>query len=318
MRRGRLAHGARKIADSWRRLAPRTRRLLTIGVPLCLSGFFGVLAGVGAGALIQMPKVDSIADFQPALITQLFDADGERFATFARERRILLTDEELPELVRQAVLASEDSNFFEHGGVDPIGVLRAVVKNVVEGRRGGSVVGGSTITQQLARRLFLTPGKTWRRKIEEALLAVELEKNFSKDQILTLYCNLMYFNHGNYGIEAAARSYFDVPAADVHGCSERVTPGKGGRRVCPVILSQEERLDGDTTFAEAKPRTPGVAALAGVVRYALRCSLRTKGEPGSAHRFLAAVLGVVHPGNRLGLDCRTRFPCRDSAGLPGI
>ena len=77
------------------------------------------------------------------------------------------------------------------------------------------MVGGSTITQQLARRLFLTPGKTWRRKIEEALLAVELEKNFSKDQILTLYCNLMYFNHGNYGVEAAARSYFDIPAAEL-------------------------------------------------------------------------------------------------------
>ncbi len=215
MRRGRLARGARKIADSWRRLSPRGRRLLAIGVPLSLALFLGGLAGVGAGALIQMPRVDSIADFQPALITQLFDADGKRFATFARERRILLADEDLPELVRQAILASEDSNFFEHGGVDPIGILRAVVKNIVEGRRGDRVVGGSTITQQLARRLFLTPGKTWRRKVEEALLAVELEKNFSKDQILTLYCNLMYFNHGNYGIEAAARSYFDVPAAEL-------------------------------------------------------------------------------------------------------
>ena len=215
MRRGRISRGASKIADSWRGLSARTRRLLAIAVPLSLALFLGGLAGVGAGALIQMPKVESVADFQPALITQLFDVGGERFATFARERRILLSEEELPELARQAVLASEDSNFFEHGGVDPIGVLRAVVKNITEKRRGSSVVGGSTITQQLARRLFLTPGKTWRRKIEEALLAVELEKNFSKDQILTLYCNLMYFNHGNYGIEAAARSYFDVPAAEL-------------------------------------------------------------------------------------------------------
>ena len=203
------------MADSWRRLSPRRRRLLLVGLPLGLALFLGGLAGVGAGALIRMPRVDSIADFQPALITQLFDAEDRRFATLARERRILLTDEELPQLVRQAVLASEDSNFFEHGGVDPIGVLRAVVKNITEGRRGSSVVGGSTITQQLARRLFLTPGKTWRRKVEEALLAVELEKNFSKDQILTLYCNLMYFNHGNYGVEAAARSYFDVSAAEL-------------------------------------------------------------------------------------------------------
>jgi penicillin-binding protein 1A len=215
MRQSRPARGVRKFTAAWRRLPVRRRRLLAIGVPLAVALFLGGLVGVGAGALIRMPRVDSIADFQPALITQLFDTDGERFATFARERRILLTDEALPPLVRQAVLASEDSNFFEHGGVDPIGVLRAVMKNVVEGRRGDRVVGGSTITQQLARRLFLTPGKTWKRKIEEALLAVEVEKNFSKDQILTLYCNLMYFNHGNYGVEAAARSYFDVPAAEL-------------------------------------------------------------------------------------------------------
>ena len=215
MRNGRPARGPRRIAASWRGLSRRSRRLLAIGVPLVMALFLGGLAGVGAGALIQMPRVDSIADFQPALITQLFNAEGQRFATFARERRILLAEEELPELVRQAVLASEDSNFFEHGGVDPVGVLRAVVKNIVEGRRGDRVVGGSTITQQLARRLFLTPGKTWRRKVEEALLAVELEKNFSKDQILTLYCNLMFFNHGNYGVEAAARSYFDVSAAEL-------------------------------------------------------------------------------------------------------
>ncbi len=215
MRTGRLATGARNIAASWRALSRPTRRLLAIGVPLLLALTLGGLVGVSAGALIQMPRVDSIADFQPALITQLFDTDVQRFATFARERRILLAEDELPELVRQAILASEDSNFFEHGGVDPVGVLRAVVKNVVEGRRGSSVVGGSTITQQLARRLFLTPGKTWRRKVEEALLAVELEKNFSKNQILTLYCNLMYFNHGNYGVEAAARSYFEIPAAEL-------------------------------------------------------------------------------------------------------
>ncbi len=172
----------------------------------------GALAGVGVAAVIHMPRVESLADFTPGLITQLHDTEGRVFATYARERRVLLREGEVPELLRQAVLAAEDANFLKHGGVDVQGVARAALKNLI---RGKLAMGGSTITQQLARQLFLTPEKSWRRKIEEALLAVELEKNFSKQQILTLYCNLIFLGHGNYGFEAAARSYFDKSVADL-------------------------------------------------------------------------------------------------------
>src|SRR6185295_6920576 len=110
----------------------------------------------------------------------------------------------------QAVLASEDANFFRHGGIDAMGVLRAGLADV---RAGRVVEGASTISMQLSRILFLTRERTWRRKIEEAFVTVELEKNYSKQQILTLYLNLVNLGHGNYGVEAASRYYFAKPAA---------------------------------------------------------------------------------------------------------
>ena len=171
----------------------------------------GVLGGVGFAAVIRMPKVDSLADVRLGVITRFYDQDSQEFASYARERREMLGEGEVPPLLQQAILSAEDANFFKHGGIDPVGVLRSLMRNVFEGSR----IGGSTLTMQLARKLYLTPEKTWRRKIEEALLTVEIEKRYSKQQILTLYCNLMYFNHGNYGVEAAARSYFDVPAAEL-------------------------------------------------------------------------------------------------------
>jgi penicillin-binding protein 1A len=173
----------------------------------------GGIMGVGVAAVINMPRVESLSDFTPGQITQLFDRHGKVFATYAREKRVLLREGDVPELLQQAILAAEDRNFFQHGGVDAEGVLRAALKNL--SRKRTSRIGGSTITMQLARELYLTRKKTWQRKIEEALLSVELEKNFSKQQILTLYCNLIFLGHGNYGFEAAAQSYFNKSVADL-------------------------------------------------------------------------------------------------------
>jgi penicillin-binding protein 1A len=124
----------------------------------------------------------------------------------------MLKAEEIPALVQKAVLASEDSNFFQHGGVDAMGILRSALTDV---RQRRIAQGASTITMQLARTIFLNRDKTWHRKIEEALTAVELEKTYSKQQILTLYLNLVNMGHGNYGIEAASRFYFNKPARDL-------------------------------------------------------------------------------------------------------
>lgn len=178
--------------------------------PLLVALIVGALAGVAVAAAIHMPRVDALADYTPSLVTQLYARDGSVFATFARERRVMLKAGQIPPVLQQAALASEDSNFFHHGGIDALGIARAALADL---RAGKVVEGASTITMQLSRTLFLSRERTWRRKIEEAFLAVELEKNYSKPQLLTLYLNLVNLGHGNYGVEAASRYYFGKPAA---------------------------------------------------------------------------------------------------------
>ena len=195
------------------RKPPRKRRWLLqfVAATLC-----GVSAGIAIAAAIHVPQVDAIASFSPKLVTQIYDRDGKvAFASYARERRLMLDQEEIPPLLRDALLAAEDGNFFRHGGIDALGILRSVLVNL---RRGRHAQGASTITMQLARKLFLTDEKSWRRKISEAFLAVELEKQLSKQQILAMYLNVVFLGHGNYGMESAARAYFG------HGVGELSLP----------------------------------------------------------------------------------------------
>src|SRR5262249_15824636 len=132
---------------------------------------------------------------------------------FYVEKRVLLhsIDEISPNL-RNAIIAVEDAHFFEHPGVDPWGILRAVYVNL---RTGRVVEGGSTLTQQLAKMLFLRPEKTLERKLQEAMLAVQLERHYTKEEVLVLYCNQVYLGHGVYGVEAAANYYFGKSARDL-------------------------------------------------------------------------------------------------------
>jgi penicillin-binding protein 1A len=192
-----------QTAGHRRRLPWKT--VLKWGGPVLVAVLVGAVAGVAVASAIHMPRVESLANFTPGLITRMLDRDGDPFASFSIERRVLLEESELPELLTQALLASEDRNFMQHGGVDPLAILRAQVANL---RAGDIEEGASTLTMQLARELFLTREKRWRRKIEEAMLAVELEKNLSKEQILTLYMNQVNFGNGNYGAAAAAEDYF--------------------------------------------------------------------------------------------------------------
>jgi penicillin-binding protein 1A len=201
----------------WRQAAGRIRgwpwrRIVAWGWPVAAAIVAGALGGIGFAAAIHVPRVESVAEFTPSLITQLRGVDGGVFATFALERRVMLAEGEIPPLLADAVIAVEDSNFRRHGGVDAMAILRAQAANL---RAGQIEEGASTLTMQLARLLFLNPERTWRRKIEEAFLAVELEKTFSKEQILTLYLNLVNLGHGNYGMESAARYYFGKSVADL-------------------------------------------------------------------------------------------------------
>ena len=185
------------------------RRLLQLGLVAAL----GALAGVGVAAVIHIPSVDSLGEFAPSLITELRAVDGAVFRSYAHERRMLLEEGEVPENLRNVLLAAEDKNFYRHGGLDLAAIVRSSLVDLREGRRA---YGASTLTMQLARTYFqLTREKMWRRKIEEALLAVELEKRLSKEQILTLYCNVINLGEGRYGFKAASRYYFGKEVADL-------------------------------------------------------------------------------------------------------
>jgi penicillin-binding protein 1A len=206
------------------RLRRRWLRFLRAAVVVAVAGG---AAGVGVASAIRVPDLDAYFDARPGLITKLLDREGTAFATYASERRQMIEEGALPELLQNAVLAAEDAQFFRHGGVDLVGIVRTAISNVAYGRRWGA----STITMQLARTLMGRREKTWNRKIAETFLAVELEKKLSKQQVLTLYCNLAFLGHGNYGMESAARDYFGhgveeltlVEAATLAGILQRPT-----------------------------------------------------------------------------------------------
>jgi len=171
----------------------------------------GVLV-VGAAALWaftilprSLPSVSALETLQPIQGTKIYDDNDEAITELHVERRILVPLSQIPQSLRDAILATEDRRFYSHWGIDPIGVARAVIQNY---RRGRIVEGGSTITQQLTKVLFLTPDKSLERKLKEAVLALELERRYSKDRILEMYLNQVYFGQGSYGVEAAARTYF--------------------------------------------------------------------------------------------------------------
>ena len=191
----------------------RSKRIRTFVVYPLITVILAGAVGVGVAASIRRPEVAQIDSFVPRLVTELYDRNGEVLARYSRENRILLREGEVPRLVQQAMIATEDANFEQHGGIDLKGVMRAMVTNV---RAGRIREGASTITMQLARELFsLTREQKWWRKIEEAFLAVELEKTYSKQQIITMYANLVNLGHGNYGVEAASRAYFNKSVGEL-------------------------------------------------------------------------------------------------------
>ncbi len=171
-----------------------------------------VLAAVVAAGLafLSLPGTDNLENFTMKTATQVFDINGQPIAKLFEENRVVVPLSSVSQFVPQAIVANEDIRFYRHLGVDPIGILRALWVNL---RYGEVVEGGSTITQQLARGMFLTQEQTITRKVREALLALIIERKFSKEEILQAYLNQVYFGEGAYGIEAAAQLYFGKHAA---------------------------------------------------------------------------------------------------------
>ncbi len=189
-----------------------TRRALFLLVPLLVAGLLGAIAGSAATGLVRVPRVQELETYRPDIITEIRALDGSPIARYAIERRILISRSDIPPVVANAIVATEDKNFYRHGGVD---LVRTVAAAMADLRHQRYAQGGSTLTQQLARRIFFSPRKTIARKINEAFVTFEIERRYSKDQILTMYANEIYLGHGNYGFEAAARYYFGKHLKDV-------------------------------------------------------------------------------------------------------
>lgn len=178
-----------------------------------------VLLGICTGAYFwyiwssNLPYVGSVKEYRPPIISEIYSDDGEVIGRFWEERRIIIPLDQVPEHMIQAFVAAEDARFFEHEGVDIISIARAFIKNISAGK---IEQGGSTITQQVTRSLLLMNTKrTYRRKVREAILSIQFEKNFSKKHILFLYMNQIYLGQGAYGVEAASRTYFGKHAGDL-------------------------------------------------------------------------------------------------------
>ena len=174
------------------------------------------LLGIASGVLFayagDLPAISALDDYSLSTISRVYGAHGEVVGEFAIERREVVTYEQISPRLKQAILAAEDATFEQHFGLSVPHIIITLVKDIVAWEKAG---GASTLTQQLARKLFLTDEKTWERKIKEAILAIQIEKRYTKAEIFTLYCNKMYFGHGVYGVEAAARLYFGKSAKDV-------------------------------------------------------------------------------------------------------
>ena len=199
--------------------ARRRRRILRrVLIGLAILMLLG-MAGAGTAGYVayrdlatDLPDVAALEQYQPSLVTEVYDRHEQLIAEFFVEKRRLVHLTEIPMHVRHATIAAEDSRFYSHGGVDYIGIGRAIWVNL---RAGTTREGASTITQQVARNLFLTRERTLRRKIREAILARRIEQRYDKDRILQIYLNQIFYGHNTYGIEAAAQLYCGKSVADL-------------------------------------------------------------------------------------------------------
>jgi penicillin-binding protein 1A len=181
--------------------------------------FFGILVlisaaiGAAAGLLLvystDLPQVEQLERYRPSSVTELYDERGRVIGTFALQRRVVAAYDDYPEVLRNALVSIEDKDFYTHSGINFWRIAGAAYRDI---ESGGKVQGASTLTMQLARNLFLSPDRSFHRKIQEALLAIQMERRFTKPQIFTLYANQIFLGHGAYGFEAASEYYFSKPA----------------------------------------------------------------------------------------------------------
>src|SRR5687767_3382959 len=190
----------------------RIARRAGLVILFTVAAVLGLATGVFFAYAGDLPRISALDDYAPSTISRVYGANGEIVGEFAVQRREVISYEAISPRLKQAILAAEDDSFEQHFGLSIPRILVALMRDIIERRKAG---GASTLTQQLTRKLFLTDEKTWERKIKEAILAIQIEKRYTKNEIFTLYCNQMYFGHGVYGVQAASRLYFGKPAKDL-------------------------------------------------------------------------------------------------------
>ncbi|MBK3332156.1 PBP1A family penicillin-binding protein [Persephonella atlantica] len=190
--------------------------LLTVLVGLCGTALFVYIN------TRNLPDVRNLEHWKPSQVSQVFAHDGSLLTEFYIQRRQYVSIDEIPEHVKKAFIAIEDRTFYENPGIDIWGILRAALINIVSGR---IVAGGSTISQQLIKNLFLTPERSFRRKFKEMILAIKLNRIYPKDKILEMYLNQIYLGHGAYGVESASQVYFGKHVWELDVCEAAVLAG---------------------------------------------------------------------------------------------
>ncbi len=210
------------------------KRKLSVIVFLMLGVICGSLAGAFFALTHDLPQIRALEDFKPDAVTRIYSADKVLLAELFIEKREPVPLETIPRYLAAALVATEDRKFYKHSGVDLKGIARAIVKDI---KAGEFVEGASTITQQLAKTLFLTPRKTIVRKIKEAILAFQLERRYTKDEILELYLNQVYFGRGAYGVESAAKIFFGKPVQELNlpECALVAGMPKSPSRYSPLV-----------------------------------------------------------------------------------
>lgn len=179
------------------------------GLLLLISVLVGATAGLLLVYTTDLPQVDALEAYRPSSITELYDDHNRVIGSFALQRRVVASYEDFPPVLRDALVSIEDKDFYRHSGINFWRIVGAAYRDI---ESGGKVQGASTLTMQLARNLFLSPDRRWQRKVQEAMLAIQIERRFTKRQIFTLYANQIFLGHGVYGFEAASEFYFSKPA----------------------------------------------------------------------------------------------------------
>jgi membrane carboxypeptidase/penicillin-binding protein len=238
-------------------------------------GLFAIGIAIAAIVLVltypNLPSLEALTDYRPKVPLRVFTADGHLIGEFGEERRNVVRIEDVPAAMKQAILAAEDERFYQHGGIDTLGMARAAIMNLTS---GGKKQGASTITQQVARNFFLSSEKTYTRKLYEVLLSFKIEHNLSKDQILELYVNQIFLGQRAYGFSAAAQIYFGKPLKDLTPAEAAMLAGlpKAPSTFNPVVNPKRAKLRqqyvlrrsarwsaASISTEQVQPRHPGLA-----------------------------------------------------------